>query len=67
MLQELTNKRLARAKQAKDEGKGARKVKAWPSELVFFIRAVELLQGICSSTGHLVSLDWRSALHMHTP
>jgi hypothetical protein len=38
----------------KAAGHGARKVQAFPSEMVFFFRVLELLQGICSTTGYLV-------------
>lgn len=52
----MANKKMERAQKEKDEGQGKRQVQEWPSELVFFLRTVELLQGICSLTGHQVRL-----------
>ena len=48
------NKRKKKAQEAeKKEGKEERKIEAWPSDLMFFLRASELLQGLC------VQLDTR--------
>ncbi len=52
----MANKKMERAQKEKDEGHGKRQVNEWPSELVFFLRTVELLQGICSLTGHQVRI-----------
>jgi hypothetical protein len=38
----------------KAAGNDKRKVQSFPSEMVFFFRVLELLQGICSTTGYLV-------------
>eukprot|EP01138_Halocafeteria_seosinensis_P008176 gb/GECG01008356.1/.p1 GENE.gb/GECG01008356.1/~~gb/GECG01008356.1/.p1 ORF type:complete len:1576 (+),score=215.38 gb/GECG01008356.1/:1-4728(+) len=48
------SKRVKKAREAeKEEGKEERKLEAWPSDLMFFLRASELLQGLC------VQLDTR--------
>ncbi len=38
----------------KAQGNDKRKVNNFPSELVFFFRVLELLQGICARTGYVV-------------
>ena len=45
--QKMKEKR-ERDQQNKKEGKEVRKVVAWPSDLVFFMRSSELLQGVCT-------------------
>ena len=48
----------------KKAGNARRKVTAFPGEMIFFFRVLELLQGICSRTGHQVCV---SALATPTP
>ena len=54
VVQNMANKKLERKKKEEEAGLGKRELQKWPSELVFFLRTVELLQGICSMTGHQV-------------
>jgi hypothetical protein len=63
--------RQAKAGEAsKSAGMGKRTVDAFPTELIFFFRVLELLQGICSRTGHQVGCccvcvcvcHWRASL-----
>jgi hypothetical protein len=51
----MAAKKQERMQKDKEAGNEKRKVHDWPSELVFFLRTVELLQGICAMTGHNVS------------
>jgi hypothetical protein len=50
----MAAKKQERMQKDKEAGNEKRKVHDWPSELVFFLRTVELLQGMCAMTGHNV-------------
>lgn len=50
----MHEKRQEREAKDKEDGEGKRKVEQFPAEFILVSRTVELLQGICSITGHQV-------------